>query len=476
MGLNRLLGDLAHNLDSAAVGSYQGKSSFGTIAYSSLSGTPSVVFDSSLSSQFVDSAYIQARQLPGLSGLDSASAISVVDSDYINLRIGGGGSGFFVYDFETTAGQTAIQDSDLNGNLMAYQQNGILVFKNGVLLLDSDDYTATDGSVVTLTSAAAAGSNITISKYVLGGGGGSASWFGDRAIFAGGVYSGSSRTNVMDYLDITTTGNATDFGDMPGSYSHISGASDATYGVYIGSYTGSGVSTDMYYITFSTTGNATDFGDVTLNYYWPFVGNVSNGTYGLYAGGMDYATSTLRNTIEYFTITSPANAADFGDMTIGKRRGACFSDATYGVFGGGLDNSSTSNVIDYVTIATPGNATDFGDLTVATQAFCGASDDTRGLFIGGIDGSSNNTISYVTIASPGNATDFGDLTVGGGSYQHGATSNSTRAVSGGGWASNVGGIQNTVQYVTIQTTGSSSDFGDLTQARSDVGALSGNAS
>ena len=296
-------------------------------------------------------------------------------------------------------------------------------------------------------------------------------WGGDRGVFAGGVQSGNTRVNTMDYFDITTTGNASDFGDITGNFSNISGASDATYGVYIGSYTGSSASTDMYYITFATIANATDFGDVSLNYIWPFVGNVSNGTRGLYAGGYDYATGTIRNTIEYFTITTTGNTVDFGDLTVAHRRGACFSDATYGLFGGGHSSSATINVIDYVTIATTGNAADFGDLTVVTAGFSGASDLTRGLFIGGIDGGSYNTISYVTIATPSNATDFGDLSSG--QYQHGSTSNITRAVSGGGY---VGSLSNTVQYVTIQTTGNSSDFGDLTLARSDLGALSGNAS
>ena len=34
-----------------------------------------------------------------------------------------------------------------------------------------------------------------------------------RAIFGGG-YISSNRTNVIDYIDISTTGNATDFGDL----------------------------------------------------------------------------------------------------------------------------------------------------------------------------------------------------------------------------------------------------------------------
>ena len=77
-----------------------------------------------------------------------------------------------------------------------------------------------------------------------------------------------------------------------------------------------------------------------------------------------------------------------------------------------------SNVIDYITIATLGNASDFGDLTQARQAVSGASSQTRGVVAGGsVYGSPSytfniNTIDYVTIASTGDATDFGDLSAG----------------------------------------------------------------
>ena len=57
---------------------------------------------------------------------------------------------------------------------------------------------------------------------------------------------------------------------------------------------------------------------------------------------------------------------------------------------------------------------DFGDLTVAKQEMnAGLSDNVRGVFGGGQVPSAPirlNSIDYVTIASTGNAQDFGDLT------------------------------------------------------------------
>ena len=80
------------------------------------------------------------------------------------------------------------------------------------------------------------------------------------------------------------------------------------------------------------------------------------------------------------------------------------------------------NVIDYVTIGSTGNATDFGDLTNYGNSFNGTSNGTRGVYQtnGGsttnyfYSGSSigTETLNYITIASTGNATDFGDRTIG----------------------------------------------------------------
>ena len=78
-----------------------------------------------------------------------------------------------------------------------------------------------------------------------------------------------------------------------------------------------------------------------------------------------------------------------------------------------------------------------------------------------------NTIDFITISSTGNASDFGDLTQA--RYGLAACSSSTRGVFGGGYAP--GGV-NTIDFITISSTGNATDFGDLTQARYDLVALS----
>ena len=92
----------------------------------------------------------------------------------------------------------------------------------------------------------------------------------------------------------------------------------------------------------------------------------------------------------------------------------------------------------------------------------------RGLFGGGRSGGEVNTIDYVTIDTTGNAIDFGDLTDA--RRQLASCSNATRGLFGGGYD---GVNRNTIDYVTIDNTGNATDFGDLTQARAAPASCSG---
>ena len=54
--------------------------------------------------------------------------------------------------------------------------------------------------------------------------------FSARGVFAGGV--GASQSNVIDYVTITTTGNATDFGDLIDTDDYVVGCSSSTRGLF----------------------------------------------------------------------------------------------------------------------------------------------------------------------------------------------------------------------------------------------------
>ena len=113
-----------------------------------------------------------------------------------------------------------------------------------------------------------------------------------------------------------------------------------------------GISDVMDFITFSTTGDATDFGNLSaardLN------GGGSSATRALCAGGQAPGVS---NVIDFVTISATGNAADFGDLT--DQRGYCagMANDTRQITSGGLD-PGFSNIIDFVEIATTGNAVD----------------------------------------------------------------------------------------------------------------------
>jgi hypothetical protein len=76
-----------------------------------------------------------------------------------------GGASLYNYNYTATASQTAFSGSDDNSNTLSYTVDNLIVTRNGVVLEDGTDYTATDGSTVTLSVAAIAGDEINIVAF-----------------------------------------------------------------------------------------------------------------------------------------------------------------------------------------------------------------------------------------------------------------------------------------------------------------------
>jgi hypothetical protein len=232
----------------------------------------------------------------------------------------------------------------------------------------------------------------------------------------------------------------------------------APYGVFGGGYTSDDVNV-IDRVIIATLSNATDFGD--LANAASEIAAVSSSTRGVFSGRAGNDTDTYP--MSYITIANSGNSTTFGEMlpSYNPTGPAGASNYVRGIFGGG-DNSVTKNVIQYITIASTGNSIDFGDLTQSRFYLAGCASSTRALFAGGSTTSSTatlvNTIDYITIATTGNATDFGDLTVSR-NFLAGSAS-STRGVFGGGYT-----VTNVIDYVTIASTGDATDFGDLSVAR-----------
>lgn len=71
-----------------------------------------------------------------------------------------------VYKFTATAGQTTFSGASANGTTLAYLAGGLVVTLNGVVLVGGgDDYTATNGTSVVLTSGASAGDTLEVYAF-----------------------------------------------------------------------------------------------------------------------------------------------------------------------------------------------------------------------------------------------------------------------------------------------------------------------
>ena len=186
--------------------------------------------------------------------------------------------------------------------------------------------------------------------------------------------------NTIDYITIATTGACAEFGEINKASGRYGGATfaESTRAVYSGGVTGatSTALNEMDRVEIATTGDGTDFGDLTTAKR--YTTGASDSTRGVvYAGGAP-ADSTI---IEYITIQGGGGSTDFGDATVARAHIAGMSNSIRGVFAGGYA-SGQKNVMDSITFQTTGNAVDWGDYVVGTKAgsySSGTSDSHGGL-------------------------------------------------------------------------------------------------
>ena len=232
-----------------------------------------------------------------------------------------------------------------------------------------------------------------------------------------------------------------------------------TRGIFGGGADGPTNKNDIEYVTISTQGTSIDFG--TLNISGAYVTSCSSSTRGIFFNAQN---STA---VDYITISSTGNGVSFVTASNDYNQAASCSNEIRGFRVGGSDAGVTYNSIYYVTIATTGTFEDFGDLTNPTQgrlSFQAVNSSTRGLFAGGRSSPSQpvavNTIDYITMMSTGNSVDFGDLTQARRFLS--PTCNATRGLFAGGY---VGpsplNTVNTIDFITMASLGNAQDFGDL---------------
>ena len=300
--------------------------------------------------------------------------------------------------------------------------------------------------------------------------------FGDRGFRIGYYDASNTISNNIEYWDISaSSGNAVDFGDLTRNHYRGMAASSADYVYTIGGYTAfnsTAVNVIDRFAT-ATTGNATDVGDTVVS-------NVFDGTAeaSISAGRVVYCDGKYQNnntTIEYFAFGSSVTAADFGDQNVAVYQMGSAANETRKLIAGGYTTSAATNAIQYITMATTGNAADFGDLVhgAAYRSFgAGTGGQDKAIFGDGTAGGySSANMQYVDITTTGNAVDFGDLHTG--AAINTGLCNATKAHVIGGYN---GASINNIQQFTMATTGNATDYGDLISAMSFPSASSGSPS
>ncbi len=292
-----------------------------------------------------------------------------------------------------------------------------------------------------------------------------------RGVVAGGNNPGSVGPSVnhnknMEYIEIATTGNAQNFGDLEQSSAQLSSYGNQTRGVWNGFGESSTTQDYMQYAQFASTGNAVDFGNLTVARRMS--GACASSTRGIIAGGKNGPDA--QDVIDYCEIESLGNAVDFGNLSTARRMTNCAAaSAIRAVFAGGGDPNTA--MIDYVTISHTGNAHRFGDAIWAGNYRTGCSNSKRGFWGTGYGGQLQKTVETQVLASGGNTYQFGDLTTA--RYGSGAASTQIRGVWMGGYVTPT--YANVIDYITFESSGEGVEFGDLSHKRAYCAGCSDSA-
>ena len=308
-----------------------------------------------------------------------------------------------------------------------------------------------------------------------------------RCLFGGGTGPGTPHSDVIQSVNIHTTGNTTNFGKLSQVRDGSIALSSPTRGVFCGGNatpaTPTAVNT-IDYVAFSSDGNAEDFGDLQQIARYPSGGG--NGVRALIMGGQEPSYTTMINSIN---ITTLGNAVDTGGEYTGS---SSLSETVYNnqrmILVSGfsqanqnfIDNSNTSNIIETILITSTGSSVDWGS-ELYFRGGSGVSNSTRGIIGCGRNNTGVSGVSqmlYTTIESSGHFVSFGDLTQTRSAPFRGASCTLTRGIFAGGNLSPASPNRSEViDYVQFSSLGSAVDFGDLSAKESgDAINFGGNVS
>jgi len=312
------------------------------------------------------------ERFPNFAGVDAASARGIISGGYYDPA---GVVNVIEYLTISTLGNTK-DFGDLSTN-HAHGKSGFASNTRGIFAGGGSPGASSLSNNISYITIATTGDGKDFGDCITKTKDGSAAGNQTRGIFhAAEGPSGTTATNSLQYVTIQTSGNAIEFGDLTIARTNSTGElSSPVRGLFMGGYIPSSPNrtNTIDYVTISTTSNAVDFGDMTeaKSSY----GVLSNSTRGIRSGG-----NSAVNTIDYITIATLGDAQDFGDLTTGlfDPAGTCASSIR-GIIAGGYKSPAFLNVIQYVTISTLGNAQDFGDMTSLGANGAGLSNGHGGL-------------------------------------------------------------------------------------------------
>ena len=308
-----------------------------------------------------------------------------------------------------------------------------------------------------------------------------------RGIFSGGVEPNSVKN--IDYINIVSTGNATAWGELIdyGTSMHGS-ASNNIRGAFCGGFTGAPsnarIST-IQALTIPTEGEMIDFGYLQFNSQQ--LSGAGNATRGIYTNGYAYpnmspvSSNSLNMSYTMIEFMSGAIQEDFGDIidNAACRDLAAVETHIRGYFAGGegtgQDSPSHNKNITIKGFADNSESLNFGELSQNSLRGSGVGSATRGVFLlGQLTGTNTltNIMEYITLTTSGEVTDFGDITTVTSNNNNNSASNTIRGVYHIPRSSLGGAELNTLEYITIASTGNATDFGDLNYVSRDGGGVS----
>ena len=287
---------------------------------------------------------------------------------------------------------------------------------------------------------------------------------GARGVLAGG-YVAPANTDKTSYINISSTGDAKDFGDLSLAIRYQAGCSSSTRGITFAGYSNSYQST-ITKTTIASTGSHATFGDVLIG--GTAAGPLGHGSFSNQTRAFMFSGTAPNHggqlpTMKYVTIASEGNTVDFGDMTYNYRYGSATGSKTRAMPMGGYANPSAQSTINVITMSTTGDAQDFGNLHENMSDGLGTTTNgIRSVLHTASSGYTDVGLDLYSPISGGTTISFGDLSFARMfSPMNSCLSSPTRGVFPGGTVNPGAATSNVIDYVEFASEGNAVDFGDM---------------